>query len=51
MFHHNHRFEVDYYAIGVIMYEIMMGRRPYIGKSRQEIKQKVKEKQIIISKR
>lgn len=51
MFHHNHRYEVDYYALGVIIYEIMMGKRPYLGKSRQEIKQKIKEKQIIIPKR
>jgi len=38
MFHHNHRFEVDFFALGVIVYEVMMGRRPYIGKNRQEIK-------------
>lgn len=51
MFQHNHRYEVDFYAIGVIIYEIMIGKRPYIGKSRQQIKQKVKEKQVVISKK
>ena len=30
----NHNFAVDYYALGVIAYECMMGRRPYSGKSR-----------------
>ncbi len=50
MFHHNHRYEVDYYAIGVIVYEIMMGSRPYVGKSRDEIKQKIKKRQVIIKK-
>jgi len=25
----NHGFGVDYYAVGVIAYECMMGRRPY----------------------
>ena len=35
---HNHTFAVDYYALGVIAYECMMGRRPYSGKSRQEIR-------------
>jgi hypothetical protein len=29
----------------------MMSKRPYLGKSRQEIKQKIKEKQVIIPKR
>jgi hypothetical protein len=28
-----------------------MGKRPYLGKSRQEIKQKIKEKQVLISKK
>ena len=51
MFHHNHRYEVDFYALGVIMYELMMGRRPYVGKSRQEIKGKVKERQVLIGRR
>lgn len=50
MFHHNHRFQVDFYALGVIVYEIMMGKRPYIGKSRQEIKELVLAKQVIIKK-
>ena len=34
----NHGFEVDFYALGVIMYELMMGRRPYLGRSRKEIR-------------
>jgi len=30
----NHGIAVDYFALGVIVYECMMGRRPYIGRSR-----------------
>lgn len=33
----NHTFAVDYYALGVIVYENMMGKRPYIGRSRKGI--------------
>ena len=51
MFHHNHSFEVDYFALGVVIYELMMGKRPYLGKSRQEIKELVLKKQVFINKK
>jgi len=28
----------DYFAIGVMGYELMTGNRPYVGKNRKEIK-------------
>ena len=31
-------FAVDYFALGVIGYEFMLGRRPYVGRSRKEIR-------------
>jgi len=34
----NHGVAVDYYALGVIAYECMMGKRPYLGRSRREIR-------------
>jgi serine/threonine protein kinase len=34
----NHSFVADYFAVGVIGYEMMMGKRPYVGKSRKEIR-------------
>ena len=37
----NHGITTDYYALGVICYECMMGRRPYVGKNRREIKETI----------
>ena len=45
----NHSFPVDFYAIGVICYECMLGKRPYIGKTRKEIRNEVLKKQAFIS--
>jgi len=42
----NHSFLVDYFAIGVMGYEFMNGRRPYLGKSRKEIKEQIMAKQV-----
>ena len=45
-----HSFSVDYYAIGVIGYEFMTGKRPYLGKTRGEIKEQMFKKQARITK-
>mmetsp|Transcript_21100 Transcript_21100/g.15439 ORF Transcript_21100/g.15439 Transcript_21100/m.15439 type:complete len:317 (+) Transcript_21100:166-1116(+) len=42
----NHGVAVDYFAVGVIAYECMMGRRPYVGKSRKEIRDHILSKQV-----
>jgi len=44
----NHSFTVDFYAIGIIGYEFLIGKRPYIGKNRKEIKQLVFSKEAFI---
>jgi len=31
----NHSYPADYFAVGVMGYEFMLGRRPYIGKNRK----------------
>ena len=37
----NHTVVVDYYAMGIICYELMMGVRPYIEETKNEIKEKI----------
>ena len=59
----NHGVAVDYFALGVIAYEFMMGRvwisvtikiikfyRPYQGRSRKEIRDQILAKQVQIKK-
>ena len=43
-------FSVDFFAIGIIGYELLIGHRPYRGKNRREIKKlmDLKEKEILI---
>lgn len=44
----NHNIAVDYFALGVMTFEFMFGFRPYSGKSRKEIKDKILAKQVQI---
>lgn len=46
MFKQNHGVAADYFAVGVIAYECMMGKRPYLGKSRKEIRDSILAKQV-----
>ena len=41
----NHGFSIDYYSIGIITYELIFGHRPYLGKSKHEIKQLILTRQ------
>ena len=44
----NHTFTADYFALGVMGYEFMLGRRPYVGKNRKEIRDQILAKQAMI---
>jgi serine/threonine protein kinase len=49
MIKQNHTFTVDYYAIGIIAHEFMLGRRPYEGENKQEILEKIRTKQVEVT--
>ena len=44
----NHNYSIDYYAVGIITYELMYGHRPYLGKNKHEVKQLILTKQAKI---
>lgn len=48
MFKQNHGVAADYFAVGVIAYECIMGRRPYLGRSRKDIRDAILNKQAQI---
>jgi serum/glucocorticoid-regulated kinase 2 len=48
LFRKNHDTTADYFAVGVIAYEMMTGVRPYLGANRREIRDAVVEKQVKI---
>ena len=46
----NHSYGVDYFALGVLAFEFMYGIRPYLGKTRKEIKELILSRQVQIRK-
>ena len=44
----NHSIAVDYFALGVMAYEFMYGRRPYLGKTRKDVRDAVMAKQVVV---
>jgi serine/threonine protein kinase len=48
MMRRSHSYSVDYFALGVIAYELMLGKRPYIGANRKEIKEQMMARQASI---
>lgn len=47
----NHTYASDYFSLGILTYELMKGDRPYLGKSRREIKEKILKHEFIMTKK
>lgn len=41
----NHGYSSDYYAVGIIAYEFLFGHRPYLAKSKRELKELILTRQ------
>ena len=48
LFNKDHNFSVDYFSLGVILYELLMGRRPYHGHSKKELRKDIVSRQARI---
>jgi len=51
MMRNDHGIAVDLFAVGVIAHECLLGKRPYIGNNRHEIRDKILNRQAKISER
>ena len=44
----DHSSQCDFFSLGAIVSELMTGQRPYVGRSRQEIREQMITKQAMI---
>jgi protein kinase A len=43
-----HSYTADYFALGVIAHELMLGKRPYLGANRKEIREQILARQASV---
>lgn len=49
LFEKKYNFLVDYYSLGIVLYELMFGYRPYNGRNRDNLKEIILSKQVSIT--
>ena len=48
LFNKDHNFSVDYFSLGVCLYELLMGKRPYHGHGKKELRKDIVSRQAKI---
>ena len=49
LFNKDHDYSVDYFSLGVILYELLMGKRPYHGHNKKELRKDIVTRQARIN--
>ena len=49
LFNKDHDYSVDFFSLGVILYELLMGKRPYHGHSKKELRKDIVTRQARIN--
>ena len=49
LFKRNYSYQSDFYSLGVVIFELAMGKRPYTGKTRNEIREELSNKEICLA--
>ena len=48
LFKGRYSYESDYYSLGIIIFELAMGRRPYNGKTRNDVREELLGKEVCL---
>ena len=49
LFRRDYSYSSDYYSLGVMIHELVMGKRPYEGKNRTEIREEMMRKDVFLT--
>ncbi len=49
LFKRNYSYQSDFYSLGIVIFELALGKRPYSGKTRNEIREELSNKEICLA--